>query len=554
MSLESPLSSVRRCAALAVLAASCLLAACGASEDARPRPARGYILISIDTLRADHLGTYGYPKPTSPFIDSFAERSVLFENAFVQLPGTLPSHMSIFTGLYPAEHAVYPPNGVLSAKIPTLPEMFRSSGFRTAGFSEGGYVHGGFGFERGFDEWNDEVHEGAGDIENTMAKGLDFLRRLRKKDRFFLFLHSYAVHDPYLPPEPYASDFGAAPVPGAFAPTGWKFEQFNRGELSISPEALESYRAAYDASIRYMDEILSRFFADLEELGLMDDVGIVLTSDHGEEFLEHGKMVHTQLYRETLHVPLLVYHPDLEPRRVTTLVESIDIAPSLRQLAGLTAEAEFSGESLVPLLLGERPDSVPSAFAEAYETSSRTLVGQTDDGLFQYLEIEPRYIRGGAWIARSISFDKIDGELRFNVYSYHQERELKVLVDGEQLASYVLRPDAMVSVDLEIPGSPARKRITLTSDGCVSPLELGESDDPRCLSFRVENLALMSTELYELRSDPQSKTDLSDVHREMTVNFHRSLDRYPRGPGVATTTQDLDPELVRRLESLGYAQ
>ena len=105
----------------------------GGDGTTRLAPTRGVIFISLDTLRADHLSSYGYHRPTSPFIDSLAERGVLFENAFVQLPGTLPSHMSMFTGLYPAEHDVYPPSGVLSAEIPTLPEILQAAGFRTGG-------------------------------------------------------------------------------------------------------------------------------------------------------------------------------------------------------------------------------------------------------------------------------------------------------------------------------------------------------------------------------------------------------------------------------------
>src|SRR5690242_11731876 len=118
-----------------------------------PRSTRGYILISIDTLRADHLGLYGYPKPTSPFLDSLARRATVFDEAYSQFPSTLVSHMSMFTGLYPREHGVFPPNAVLSEKIETLPEVFQRNGFRTAGFTEGGYVSGRYGFRRGFDQF-----------------------------------------------------------------------------------------------------------------------------------------------------------------------------------------------------------------------------------------------------------------------------------------------------------------------------------------------------------------------------------------------------------------
>ncbi|MGB5400530.1 MAG: sulfatase-like hydrolase/transferase, partial [Thermoanaerobaculia bacterium] len=146
---------------------------CEAEPTKTLAPTRGFILISIDTLRADHLSCYGYTRVTSPFIDTLAARGVLFENAFVQLPGTLPSHMSIFTGLYPAEHGVYPPDGVLSPEIPTLPEIFQANGFRTGGFTEGGYVDGDYGFARGFEVFSDRAGQVESDVEETFGRGLE---------------------------------------------------------------------------------------------------------------------------------------------------------------------------------------------------------------------------------------------------------------------------------------------------------------------------------------------------------------------------------------------
>lgn len=166
---------------------------------------RGYVLISLDTLSARHLGAYGNERETSPFFDQLAARGTLFENAFVQYPSTLVSHVSMFTGLYPQEHGVYPPSSVLSPLIPSLPEIFRQAGYRTAGHSEAGYVSKDFGFDRGFDEFR--ALQTGGRAEGTFTRGLDFLRALEEGDRFFLFLHTYAVHDPYNPPGDYDGRF-----------------------------------------------------------------------------------------------------------------------------------------------------------------------------------------------------------------------------------------------------------------------------------------------------------------------------------------------------------
>src|SRR5690242_15605692 len=182
-----------------------------------PRATRGYILISIDTLRADHLGLYGYPRPTSPFLDSLARHATVFEEAYAPFPSTLISHMSMLTGLHPREHGVFPPNSVLSPKVEILPEVFQRHGFRTAGFTEGGYVSGRFGFRRGFDvfESRDRGH-GHRPLENTFRRGVEFLESLGTDDRFLLFLHTYAVHTPYDAPEQYREPFWpGGPPPGA---------------------------------------------------------------------------------------------------------------------------------------------------------------------------------------------------------------------------------------------------------------------------------------------------------------------------------------------------
>jgi len=173
---------VRPCARWALLLGLPAVAvACsgpGGSEPAAIRPSRGFILISIDALRADSLGLYGSERPTSPFLDRFAERSLVFENAFTQVPSTLPAHLSMFTGLFPSQHNVFPPSDVLGASIPTLPELFRAAGYRTFGHSEGAYLQGGYGFSRGFDEWTDTGYSADEDIERTFGRGIASLESL----------------------------------------------------------------------------------------------------------------------------------------------------------------------------------------------------------------------------------------------------------------------------------------------------------------------------------------------------------------------------------------
>jgi arylsulfatase A-like enzyme len=535
----------------------------GTSCAREPRSHGRFILISLDTLRADHLGAYGYHRPTSPFIDFLAARSTLFENAVVQLPGTLPSHMSIFTGLYPGEHAVYP-GAALSPRIPTLPEVFRAHRFRTGGHVEGGYVKGSYGFARGFEEWTDAdpMQEQQGrlvkspeSVKRTFAAGLDFLKRMQGSDAFFLFLHTYSIHDPYDPPEPYRSRFWKGEPPrGAFPPDGPELAAFNGGGRTLAPEGLEYYTSLYDAQINYTDDVLRQFFAGLEELGIADSVTVVLTSDHGEEFAEHGKLAHEQVYHESLHVPLLIRLPGQSAaRRVSTLVQSIDIAPTLYELASIPpgGRPAMSGRSLAPLLQGQAADGVEDAYAEAFVTGDRAFYRQTREGLFQFVRREPRRAEDHVWVSRSTSFDAFGSTLAFAVQSYHKARPLLVSVDG-QLVHTEQMDTAERWLRVALPAGGGKRSVELTAPSCDVPASLGESGDPRCLSFLLKGVTPSRAELYDLSRDAASQRDLSGERSALAADLAARLGalRFKRvaDPGRAP----IDPVQEQRLRALGY--
>jgi arylsulfatase A-like enzyme len=572
----TPISAPRllTLALLAVLAAAA--AACGGAEPEPPPqplpvpgPTRGYLLLSIDTLRADHLGVYGYSRDTSPFLDRLAERGTVFEHAFVQLPGTLPSHMSIFTGLYPAEHGVYPPSAVLSEDIETLPEAFRRSGFRTAGFTEGGYVSGRYGFSRGFESFDDDVEGRNTDVEITLDRGLEFLRSLGPEERFFLFLHTYVVHDPYKPPAAYASLFhDGPPPPGAFEPTGPALTEVNRGTRTVTPEVVRWLAALYDAEIRYLDDVLEGFFADLDALGLTDETTVIITSDHGEEFFDHGKLVHEQIYPENLHVPLMILHPARPgPARVRSVTQSIDLAPTLLELAGIEPAGRISGHSLAPYLENPALELGNQAYAEAFGKPHRTLLRQTPQALYQLLSFRRNETTGRTvWISRSVTFDSWTSKLGFRARSFHQPRPMEVRADGVPVTRLELETrfkPFTVELPPKPPGpkpseprgaGPEKHVVTLSSPDCDVPRDLGLSSDPRCLSFEIRGMPLHHTELYDLTADPAATRDLSSelggLHREL----YQTLRAMTFSPRAQSRQEDLDADLERRLRALGYLQ
>lgn len=326
------------------------------------------VLISIDTLRADHLGSYGYARATSPTIDALARSSHLFEQAFSQSPKTAISHMSIFTGLLPEAHGVGQlgdPNGRrISDEIETLTGLLARAGYETFGVTGGAHVSGALGFDRDMKRFTSAQH-----VTQVVDKALDFLepQLSGKRDApFFLFLHTYSVHDPYWPPEPHRSLFLDPGYSGRIRsssdprPDSWwlQHERFWSLVDTTSPIDRQHLIDLYDGSIHWVDAELGRLLERLQASGILDDSVLVLLSDHGEEFQEHGRYLHDQVFQETLHVPFLLRLPvdpaiQSGPRRHAQIVKLVDLLPTLVDLLGLPPPPRMDGRSLVPLMRGQ---------------------------------------------------------------------------------------------------------------------------------------------------------------------------------------------------------
>ncbi|MGH9380144.1 MAG: sulfatase [Thermoanaerobaculia bacterium] len=551
-----------RAAAAAVLClASSFAGACREGEAPEqatfePPPTRGLILISVDALRADHLGAYGYELPASPFFDSLAARGTLFEQAWIQYPATLTSHVSMLTGLYPQEHGVLLRNAVLSERIEMAPQRLRQHGFRTAGHTEGGFMGRMYGFDRGFEVFTDTQYEEETDVERTFARGLDFLSALGPEERFFLFLHTYTVHDPYDPPAPYRSRFWPGPAPDTFEPTGPNLHEVNAGFRSVTPEAARYFAALYDAGIRYFDDVLRDFFARLDGLGLGDETTVIITSDHGEEFLEHGRLVHEQLYPEVGRVPLLFVFPgQTGPVRIDAPVESVDLAPTLYELAGIPVPAQVSGSSLVPLITGAADGGERRAYVEigAYPFSQTALVARHEGEHRQIVVTRP--FTGdpdGTWFFGEVVLDTTAPRIAFEALSFHHTRPLEVLVDGDPEQTIQL-PTRWTPVTIELGSRRAGRRVTLRAADCQSPARLGiKASDTRCLAFKLRGIEPVRRELFDLSRDPTAQRDLSwDRPGELRPLLRRllSIDFTPR---VAARSQALDARTEKTLRALGY--
>ena len=333
------------------------------------------VLISIDTLRADHLGAWGYPRETSPRLDGLAAEGIRFGSAYSTSYHTADSHMSVFTALHPSVHGVRnAPSAdqavTLGEGIATVTERLRAAGFGTYGYHAGGNVSRAFGFGRGFDEyvWTNSL------IEPVLER-LDELRS-RPAERFFLFFHTYRPHDPYLPESPF-DRAGEADYRGSIITTADELDRLSSGgdfaerrRLFWSrvdrerPEDLRKVVALYDGEIRQVDQEVGKILDRLDQLPQRTLVAFM--SDHGEEFQEHGRFLHDQLYNELLHVPLILRHPDrARPGAVVeTPVSLVDLAPTLLDLLEAPALERAQGKSLRPLLEGARAEAPRPIFAE----------------------------------------------------------------------------------------------------------------------------------------------------------------------------------------------
>ncbi len=326
------------------------------------------LLIAIDTLRADHLGCYGYPIPTSPHIDRIARDGTTFECFAPHIP-THPGFTTHFTGKDVMAHQVACQGGkvVLDPGVHTLPEILQRGGYFTAAADNMGRW-----FSRGFEryegyQWSPDADGGWRKAEAVNETALRLLDACASQEKpWFLFLHYWDPHTPYLPPAPFSRMFyggderdpdnrGMEPV-FAFEPFRYYFEQWLGGVTDIAFP-----KAQYDAEIAYTDLCLEHLFSRLDALGVMDETLIALTADHGEEMDEHQMWFdHHGLYDTNLRIPLILRCPGRIPagRHVPGLATSMDTAPTLLSLAGLGREAEAEGmlgKDLSPFARGEAP-------------------------------------------------------------------------------------------------------------------------------------------------------------------------------------------------------
>jgi arylsulfatase A-like enzyme len=334
------------------------------AEASLPAPASStlpnVLILLIDTFRADHSSVYGYERPTTPRIDALAREGVLFERAFATSSYTLASHASLLTGLYPNEHGAQwdEPLRFRECGCLTLGDALQDRGYVTAGFSSNPFwFTREHGFGRGFLVFDDYFHSAVDSFMRTALgraveqmilprlgyldipgrKRADFVNERvlswiddRGERPFFAFVNYFDVHDPYLPPEPYRSRFAGKPVGGI---VNWRL---NGLDPQLDESIVQDELDAYDGAITYVDEQIGVLLDALRDRGVLDNTVVVVTSDHGEEFDEHGHMLHGHsLYRQSIHVPLILWGPGVPSDvRVSASVSNAATASTLMEIVG----------------------------------------------------------------------------------------------------------------------------------------------------------------------------------------------------------------------------
>ncbi|MGA3102902.1 MAG: sulfatase-like hydrolase/transferase [Terriglobales bacterium] len=338
---------------LAIINLAVSLATFAASLAAAQTPAKeppNVLFVTIDTLRADHVGCYGYKQVKTPNIDSLATDGSRFERAYAVVPVTLPSHSSMMTGTYPMLSGMHDFSGnKLSPLQPTLASVLKQSGYQTGAVIAAAVLDSRFGLNQGFDFYYDHFEFSRLDEANldemerpgnaVADVALDWLAR-NSQHKFFLWMHLYDPHFPYHPPEPYATEYATHP---------------------------------YDGEIAFADEQLGRVLRFLKEKGIYQNTIIVLCGDHGESLGEHGEKTHGFfIYNATMHVPLIIRLPETSTARtVADPVSLVDLMPTVLSAAGLATPSQVQGRSLLSEIRG-----VPSG-ADVAANRDRTLYGET---------------------------------------------------------------------------------------------------------------------------------------------------------------------------------
>lgn len=382
------------------------------------------ILISVDTLGSNHMNLYGYNRATTPFLNEISNQSFIFKHSYSTSSYTLPSHISIFTSLYPSTHLVGKDNFdfTLSSNAVTFPQILKQNGYQTAAVVTLPYLSSYYGYNRGFDVYNEDALSNISKRNSESVNQFAFKWIDQNKDkRFFLFLHYSEPHSRWLLPADYyylykpnntnAESLGISTVLlnklniSINDLTNWNLSSDDLNELNLSQTQLQDAIAIYDGSVNFIDFVLRQDYEFLQRKHLLDKTVIIITGDHGEAFGEHYRVGHgLDLYNEEIRVPLIVLIPNSRGQVINQIASGVDIAPTILQLLNIQIPSQFQGQPL----FSQQRDFVIS------ELNSKTSVIQNSKKIIKdsttsstelyYLNLDPFELKN---ISDSSNFEKL---------------------------------------------------------------------------------------------------------------------------------------------------
>lgn len=379
-------ASTARCSTAATAAMGLLLIASLGCGPRAPLPPQRIVLVTIDTLRADHLGMYGYPRDVSPFLDHLASRSVRFDNAFASSSHTMPSHASLFTSLFPAQHGTTQNGEALHDRVLTMAEVLRDKGYATAGFSTVNFLSP---LGRGLDVF--QPKRSFHPANELVDEAITWLESLPPERPFFLWLHLFDVHQWYKEEllDPHQAELAQAS--SDLSPQEliayWREHQGVDLESWDGDDDQLLHMNRYDGQILFVDDQIRRLYELASARRRLENGLWIVTADHGEGLGSHGFRGHgARIYDEQIRIPLLFHFPDgrYAGMVVHPLVRHVDVLPTLAELVGFGLDAQVfpvAGRSLLPLLEGRAPESENRfAYAQRREPDERRLAQGWEEG------------------------------------------------------------------------------------------------------------------------------------------------------------------------------
>ena len=388
-------------APLALVAAAIACLGC-APESLAPN----VVLVSLDTVRADRLPLHGYRRDTAPALTAFAQSGVVFDNAYSQAPNTIPTHASILTGRFPFQHQTYVYGETLAEEEFTLAEYLSRNGYRTFALTTSIRFERSSGFAQGFDHYETFDHLEKNDRSARVnARALE-LASAQGDRPYFAFLHYFDAHVPYAAPSPFRTLWHPGLASLAPEDTAELMVKHRYPDQTLEPALVEYLSDLYDGSLRYLDRGLAQLFDFLGDAPNGRPTLWIITSDHGEEFKEHGVLLHSNyLHEELLRVPLIVSLPGTlrGGQRIQTPVQSVDLFPTLVELLGLPMPANLAGRSHAAALRGGGPATAATRVRDLVAVEANPswgVIGTLDTGRFKWvtgretglfrLDVDPR--------------------------------------------------------------------------------------------------------------------------------------------------------------------